>query len=160
MRPRPHHATTTTPPTAAPLPIATPALSPTAIIPAAPTPQQLTGAKTLGNGSGGFSVADVRYGEHPNDFRLVFDMAFPNTVTGDPATVIGYDGATTFYVEFTGVSGASNIATMPPHRWSCQWWRCRRPATRDRLVFKITLGKNVAFDAYYLSGARLVIDFT
>jgi hypothetical protein len=30
----------------------------------------------------------------------------------------------------------------------------------DRLVFKITLRKNAPFDAYYLSGARLVIDIT
>ena len=29
-----------------------------------------------------------------------------------------------------------------------------------RLIFKITLRKHAAFDAYYLSGARLVIDVT
>ncbi len=155
-----HRATTTTPPTAAPLPVATPSLSPIAILPAAPTPQQLTGAKTLGNGASGFSVADVRYGEHPNDFRLVFDMAFPNTVTGDPATVIGYDGATTLYVEFTGVSGASNIATMPPHQVVVSVVALPAVRNSDRLVFKITLTKKVPFDPYYLSGARLVIDFT
>ena len=74
----------TSPATSAPLPIATPAPVPTAIIPVAPTPQQLTGATTLGTGSGGFSVADVRYGVHPNDFRLVFDLAFPRH--GDRAT--------------------------------------------------------------------------
>ena len=80
-----HHATTATPPTAAPLPVATPALSPIAIIPTAPTPQQLTGQpKRSATGASGFSVADVRYGEHPNDFRLVFDMAFPDTVTRRP----------------------------------------------------------------------------
>ena len=155
-----HHATTTTPPTAAPLPVATPALSPIAILPTAPTPQQLTGTKTLGNGASGFSVADVRYGEHPNDFRLVFDMAFPNTVTGDPATVIGYDGATTLYVEFTGVSGASNIATMPPHQVVVSVVALPAVRNSDRLVFKITLTKKAAFDPYYLSGARLVIDIT
>jgi hypothetical protein len=30
----------------------------------------------------------------------------------------------------------------------------------DRLIFKITLSKHAPFDAYYLSGARLVIDVT
>jgi hypothetical protein len=155
-----HHATTTTPPTAAPVSVATPALSPIAILPTAPTPQQLTGTKTLGNGASGFSVADVRYGEHPNDFRLVFDMAFPNTVTGDPATVIGYDGATTLYVEFTGVSGASNIATMPLHQVVVSVVALPAVRNSDRLVFKITLTKKAAFDPYYLSGARLVIDIT
>jgi hypothetical protein len=155
-----HHATTTTPPTTAPLPVTTPAPSPIAILPTAPTPQQLTGAKTLGSGSSGFSVADVRYGEHPNDFRLVFDMAFPNTVTGDPATVIGFDGATTLYVEFTGVSGASNIAAMPPHQVVVSVEALPAVRNTDRLVFKITLSKHAAFDPYYLSGSRLVIDIT
>jgi Putative zinc-finger len=147
----------TSPPTAS-LPVATPA--PTAIIPSAPTPQQLTGAKTLGTGSSGFSVADVRYGEHPNDFRLVFDMAFPDTVTGDPNVVIGYDGPTTLYVEFTGVAGASNIATMPAHQVVMSVAALPMARNTNRLIFKITLSKNAPFDAYYLSGARLVIDIT
>ena len=149
----------TSPPTAS-LPVATPAVAPTAIIPSAPAPQQLTGAKTLGTGSSGFSVADVRYGEHPNDFRLVFDMAFPDSVTGDPNTVIGYDGPTTLYVEFTGVAGASNIATMPTHQVVMSVAALPMARNSYRLIFKITLSKNAPFDAYYLSGARLVIDIT
>jgi hypothetical protein len=150
----------TTPPTAAPLPIATAAPAPTAVGPSAPTPQQLTGAKTLGSGSGGFSVADVRYGEHPNDFRLVFDMAFPSTVTGSPSTVIGYDGPTTLYVEFTGVAGATNIATMPHGQVVTSVVALVMARNTNHLIFKITLSKNAPFDAYYLSGARLVIDIT
>ncbi|MFI5285626.1 MAG: zf-HC2 domain-containing protein [Candidatus Dormibacteria bacterium] len=150
----------TTPPTAAPLPIATAAPAPTAVVPSAPTPQQLTGAKTLGSGSSGFSVADVRYGEHPNDFRLVFDMAFPSTVTGSPSTVIGYDGPTTIYVEFTGVLGATNIATMPHGQVVTSVVALLMARNTNRLIFKITLSKNAPFDAYYLSGARLVIDIT
>jgi Putative zinc-finger len=148
----------TTPPTAAPLPVATPA--PTAVIPAAPTPQQLTEAKTIGTGSSGFSVADVRYGEHPNDFRLVFDMAFPNSVTGSPATVIGYAGSTTLYVEFSGVNGASNVASMPLGQVVESVVPLPMVRNTGRLIFKITLRKNAPFDAYYLSGARLVIDVT
>jgi hypothetical protein len=149
-----------TPATAAPLPVATPTLAPTPVIPSAPTPQQLTSVKTLGTGSGGFSVADVRYGEHPNDFRLVFDMAFPNTVTGDPSTVIGYDGAVTLYVEFTGVSGASNIASMPPGQVVASVEALPMVRNTGRLIFKITLRKHAPFDAYYLSGGRLIIDVT
>jgi hypothetical protein len=150
----------TTPPTVAPLPVATPAPAPTTFIPAAPSPAQLTGAKTIGTGSSGFSVADVRYGEHPNDFRLVFDMAFPGTVTGAPSTVIGYAGATTLYVEFTGVSGASNVASMPPNQVVVSVVALPMVRNTGRLIFKITLRKNAPFDAYYLSGARLVIDIT
>jgi hypothetical protein len=149
-----------TPPTTAPLPVATPAPATLPVIPAAPTPQQLTSVKTLGTASSGFSVADVRYGEHPNDFRLVFDMAFPDTVSGDPDTVIGFDGPTTMYVEFTGVNGASDIATMPSGQVVVSV--VALPMARDtgRLILKITLSKKATFDAYYLSGARLVIDVT
>ena len=149
------------PPSAAPsLPIATAVPGPTVAIPSAPTPAQLTGAKTLGTGSGGFTVADVRYGMHPNDLRLVFDLAYPNTVTGDPTTVVGYDGATTLYVEFTGVNGASNIATMPPGQVVASIVPLPMARNTSRLIFKITLRKHATFDAYYLSGGRLVIDVT
>jgi Putative zinc-finger len=144
--------------TAAPLPIATPV--PAVTLPAAPTPQQLTGVHNLGTGSGGFSVADVRIGEHLNDFRLVFDLAFPDSVTGSPATVIGYDGPTTIYVEFTGVLGTSPIQSMPPGQVVVSVVPLPMVRNTERLIFKITLSKNAPFDAYYLSGGRLIIDVT
>jgi hypothetical protein len=149
-----------TPPTTAPLPVATPAPAVTPVIPAAPTPQQLTSVKTLGTGSSGFSVADVRYGEHPNDFRLVFDMAYPDTVSGDPTTVVGFDGPTTMYVEFTGVNGASDIASMPKGQVVVSVTALPMARDTGRLIFKVTLSKKATFDAYYLAGARLVIDVT
>ena len=157
-KPRPTaHATAA--PTVAPLPVATPA-APVATVPAAPTPQQLTGSHTIGTGSSGFSVADVRIGEHPNDFRLVFDLAFPDSVSGAPTTVIGYDGPTTLYVEFTGVAGTSPIQSMPPGQIVVSVTPLPMVRNTSRLIFKITLRKNAPFDAYYLSGARLVIDIT
>jgi hypothetical protein len=156
--PRPTaHATAA--PTFAPLPVATPATAvPT--IPAAPTPAQLTGSHTIGTGSSGFSVADVRIGEHPNDFRLVFDLAYPDTVSGAPTTVIGYDGPTTLYLEFTGVTGTAPIETMPAGQVVVSVTPLPMVRNTNRLIFKITLRKNAPFDAYYLSGARLVIDIT
>jgi hypothetical protein len=157
---RPHPtAQATAVPTVAPLPVATPAPA-VATGPAAPAPGQLTGAHTIGTGSSGFSVADLRIGEHPNDFRLVFDLAFPSTVTGAPTTVIGYDGPTTLYVEFTGVVGSSPIQSMPPGQVVVSVTPLPMARNTNRLVFKITLRKNAPFDAYYLSGARLVIDIT
>lgn len=157
---RPHPtAQATAVPTAAPLPVATPAPA-VSTVPPAPTPQQLTGSHTIGTGSDGFSVADVRIGEHPNDFRLVFDLAFPSTVTGAPTTVIGYDGPTTLYVEFTGVAGTSPIDSMPPGQVVVSVTPLPMARNTSRLIFKITLRKNAPFDAYYLSGARLVIDIT
>jgi len=157
---RPHPtAQATAVPTVAPLPVATPAPA-VATGPAAPAPGQLTGSHTIGTGSSGFSVADLRIGQHPNDFRLVFDLAFPSTVTGAPTTVIGYDGPTTLYVEFTGVVGTSPIQSMPPGQVVVSVTPLPMARNTNRLVFKITLRKNAPFDAYYLSGARLVIDIT
>ncbi|HEY6470290.1 MAG TPA: hypothetical protein VI434_11025 [Candidatus Dormibacteraeota bacterium] len=157
-KPRPTaHATAA--PTVAPLPVATP-VAPVATVPAAPTPQQLTGSHTIGTGSSGFSVADVRIGEHPNDFRLVFDLAFPDSVSGAPTTVVGYDGPTTLYVEFAGVEGTAPVETMPPGQIVVSVTPLPMVRNTSRLIFKITLRKNAPFDAYYLSGARLVIDIT
>lgn len=163
------HATTTVhrpaptahasaPPTEVPLPIATPL--PVITIPPAPSPAQLTGSTKLGSGSEGFSVADVRYGQHPNDFRIVFDLAFPDTVTGAPTTVVGYDGTTTLYVEFTGVTGTAPIASPPPGQVVASIVPLPMARTSDRLIFKITLRHKAPYDAYYLSGGRLIIDVT
>jgi hypothetical protein len=163
---RPAAATTTLPratapaaipPTSVPLPVTTP---PVATGPPAPAPQQLTGITNLGTGSSGFTVADVRYGEHPNDFRLVFDLAFPNSVTGAPTTVVGYFGSTTLYVEFTGVDGTAPIGAMPPGQVVASVVPLPMVRNTGRLIFKITLRHNAPFSAYYLSGARLVIDVT
>ena len=129
-------------------------------MPSAPGRGQLTGSKTLGTGAVGFTVGDVRYGEHPNDFRLVFDLAFPNGVTGAPGTVVGYDGPTTLYVEFTGVDGTSPIKSMPPGQIVVSVVPLPMVRNTGRLIFKITLRKNAPFDAYYLSGGRLIIDVT
>jgi hypothetical protein len=157
---RPHPtALATAVPTLAPLPIATPAPAVTTV-PVAPTPQQLTGSHTLGTGASGFSVADVRYGEHPNDFRLVFDLAYPDTVSGSPETVIGYDGATTLYVEFSGVDGTAPVESMPAGQVVASVVPLPMVRNTGRLIFKITLRKNAPFDAYYLSGGRLIIDVT
>jgi Putative zinc-finger len=149
-------------PTAAPLPVATapPTAAPVATGPPAPTPQQLTKSTTLGSGSSGFTVADVRYGEHLNDFRLVFDLAYPATVTGAPSTVVGYDGPTSLYVEFTGVDGTAPIGAMPAGQIVVSVVPLPMVRDNDSLVFKITLRKNAPFDAYYLSGGRLIIDVT
>jgi Putative zinc-finger len=146
------------PPAATPFPVATPA--PVVTGPPAPAPQQLTGIKNLGTGSSGFTVADVRYGLHPHDFRLVFDLAFPSSVTGAPATVVGYFGPTTLYVEFSGVDGTAPIKAMPPGQVVVSVVPLPMVRNAGRLIFKITLSHNAPFDAYYLSGARLIIDVT
>jgi hypothetical protein len=85
-------------------------------------------------------------------------MAYPDTVSGDPNTVIGFDGPTTMYVELTGVNGASDIATMPKGQVVVSVTALPMVRGTSRLIFKITLSKKETFDAYYLSGGRLIID--
>ena len=74
--------------------------------------------------------------------------------------MIGYDGPTTIYVEFTGVNGTAPIQSMPPNQIVVSVVALPMARNTNRLTFKITLRKNAPFDAYYLSGGRLIIDVT
>ena len=59
-----------------------------------------------------------------------------------------------------GVLGASNIAAMPAHQVVVSVEALPMVRNTDRLILKITLSKKAPFNAYYLSGGRLVIDIT
>jgi hypothetical protein len=67
---------------------------------------------------------------------------------------------TTLYVEFTGVNGASDIASIPNGQVVVSVVALPMARETGHLIFKITLSKKAPFDAYYLSGGRLVIDVT
>jgi len=79
---------------------------------------------------------------------------------GAPATVVGYFGPATLYVEFTGVDGTAPIKAMPPGQVVVSVVPLPMVRNTGRVIFKITLSHNAPFDAYYLSGARLIIDVT
>jgi hypothetical protein len=74
--------------------------------------------------------------------------------------VIGFDGATTMYIEFSGVTGTAPIASPPSGQVVASVVPLPMARNSDRLVFKVTLSHKAPFDAYYLPGGRLIIDVT
>lgn len=139
-------AVATPPPTPKPTP--TPAA-------AAPSPTKLTGAQNLGAGATGVSVQDLRYGSHPNDFRIVFDLSG----SGSPATTVGFGNTTTLYVVFTGVSGSSSV-TQPSSGQEVTAVKLLQPSPiAGTTVYEITLANPATLSTIYLqSPLRLVID--
>jgi hypothetical protein len=140
--------------TAPVVPQATPAPSLT------PTPLQLTGAQTLGSGAGGYAVADLRYGVHPGDFRIVFDFSASggSTPSGSPVVTAGFGNATTLYIIFVGVApgspavsprgGVVTGVSLLPHS-----------PIAGRIVYEVTLSRAAKLSAIYLSNpTRLVLD--
>src|SRR5207253_2913814 len=84
-------------PSAAATPVPTPAATP---LPPA-SPLHLSAVHTLGSSASGYHVGSVRYGTHPNDFRMVFDLT--GASVGTPRVIMGFGNAATLYVEFVGV---------------------------------------------------------
>ncbi|MGH7686666.1 MAG: anti-sigma factor [Candidatus Dormibacteria bacterium] len=138
-------------PTPRPTPAATPAPTPNVIA----NPANLTGPQTLGAGGTGFSVQDLRYGAHPGDFRIVFDLSS----SGSPTTTVGFGNPTTLYVEFTGVTGGAS-PEQPPAGNTATAVKLLPPSTMPgKTVYEITLSKAATLQTSYLQGpVRLVID--
>ena len=128
--------------------------------PAAPNPNDLTGVHTLGSGGSGFAMQDVRYGSHPNDFRMVFDLSGGSG--GTPDVTVGFGNATTLYVEFVGVSGATPPAQ--PVAGNIVTSVQLLPQSRNnpgRTIYQITLSRAASLGTLYLNGpVRLVIDLS
>jgi len=157
QRPAPSIAATPAPPHASAAPVipTTPVATPT---PAAANPAQLTGAQTLGSGAADFTVSDLRYGAHPGDYRIVFDLTSGSSA-GTPSVTVGFGDSTTLYVVFAGVSpggippspapgGVVTSVTLLPHS-----------PIPGHLVYEVKLSKTAKLSTAYLTGpVRLVID--
>ena len=144
---------------AAPVPSLVTTPAPTA--PPAASASQLTGGRTLGQASSGYSVGDLRYGNHPGDFRIVFDISAAATAHGSaPMVITGFGDASTVFIEFVNVDGASPPA--PPAGASVTAVKLLSPSPiRDRTIYQITLSHAVKLGAFYLSSpVRLVVDLT
>lgn len=153
-----HAPTAAATPVPTPAPTATPTAAPTATPaprPAQPNPANLTGVQTLGSGASGVQVQDLRYGEHPNDFRIVFDLSGSAT----PTTQVGFGNPTTLYVEFSGVTGGTAPA-QPPAGQTATTVKLLQPSPiAGKTVYEITLAKpSTLATSYLLSPTRLVID--
>jgi Putative zinc-finger len=158
QRPAAHSAPATQVPRASVPPhTAAPTAAPTPPPSLAPSPLHLTGARTLGSGAAGYAVADLRYGTHPGDFRIVFDLTSA-TEAGSPSVTIGMGNPTTLYVIFAAVSPSE--PPVPPHSASVTDVSLLSPSPMPgHTVYEIALGKPATFSALYLSNAtRLVLD--
>jgi hypothetical protein len=121
-----------------------------------PSPLHLTGARTLGSGAAGYAVTSVRYGVHPGDFRLVFDLQSPSEA-GSPAVTAGWGNATTLYVIFAGVDPSS--PPSPPRGIVTAVTVLPAATMPGRTVYAITLSRAATFSVLYLNGpTRLVVD--
>ncbi|MBV8444626.1 MAG: hypothetical protein JOZ92_01785, partial [Candidatus Dormibacteraeota bacterium] len=157
------HGTATTPvqqvPTAAPTTIATPTAAPTpppaAVLPA------LTGAHTLGSGATQYGVNGIRYGVHPGDYRIVFDLGDTTGAGGAPTVTLGIGpGGTALYVEFNSVTPSGQPAT-PSAGGVVTGATLMLPSPAGKTVYRFSLQHSATVSAYYLFNAtRLVIDLT
>lgn len=145
-------------PTAAATPVPTPAATPVPTptpAPAQPNPAQLTGTQTLGAGATGLQVVGLRYGEHPSDFRIVFDLSGGAT----PTTQVGFGNPTTLYVEFSGVAGSPSPAQPPAGQTATAVKLLQPSPIAGKTIYQITLAKPATLGtSYLLSPTRLVID--
>ena len=100
-------------------------------------------------------MQDLRYGAHPGDFRIVFDLSG----SGSPTTTVGFGNPTTLYVEFSGVTGGTAPA-QPPAGNTATAVTLLPPSTMPgKTVYKITLSAAATLQTSYLQGpVRLVID--
>jgi hypothetical protein len=147
------HAGAAAVPTTVPTPLPTPTPP--------PSPTVLTGAKTLGSPSSGFLLDDLRYGTHPNDFRIVLDFNGANARGAAPTVIAGFGDPTTLYIELAGV-GPAAATPVPQAGNTVTAVRLLLPSpVAGRTVYELTLAHPVKLSAYYLlNPVRLVIDLT
>ena len=147
---------------AAPTAAATPRPTPTPTATPVPTPvvanpNQLTGAQNLGDGGTGFTVQDIRYGAHPGDYRIVFDLSG----SGSPTTTVGFGNATTLYVIFTGATGPAAVAQPAAGNTATAVKLLQPSPIAGKTIYEFTLSGPAKLATMYLqSPVRLVIDLS
>jgi Putative zinc-finger len=129
-------------------------------VPAAPpgTPQ-LTGAKVLGDGGSGYQVKDFRYGEHPNDFRIVLDLDAAGSASGSPKATIGFLDSTTLLVSIEGVVPAGSTGALPAGSPVSSITQLQPSPFSGAVTYQLKLSHAMTFSAGYVPGPlRLVLD--
>jgi Putative zinc-finger len=143
--------------------LASPAAQPPAATPAPAviTLPTLSSAKTFGSGATQFITADVRYGAHTGDYRLVFDLQNTTGGAGTPKVTMGFaDNGSQLYVEFTNVS-ASGQPVQPDRGGTVTGAELESNTPPGITVYRFTLSRTATLSAYYLANpVRLVIDLT
>jgi hypothetical protein len=114
---------------------------------------------TLGSGATGYHVGSLRYGTHPNDFRMVFDLT--GTGVGTPRVIMGFGNATTLYVEFVGVMPGGVPNDPLPGNTVVTAHLLSMRTIPGRTIYEFDLAHSATLSAYYLIGpARLVVDLS
>ncbi|MBV8528145.1 MAG: hypothetical protein JOZ75_07500 [Candidatus Dormibacteraeota bacterium] len=150
------HAEATPTPAATPQPTPQPTATPVPT-PAAANPNQLTGAQNLGAGGTGFAVQDIRYGAHPGDFRIVFDLSG----TGSPSTTVGFGNSTTMYVILSDTAGSATVAQPAAGNTATAVKLLQPSPIAGKTVYEFTLSGPAKLSTMYLQGPlRLVIDLS
>ncbi|HZS13897.1 MAG TPA: hypothetical protein VFC09_04805, partial [Candidatus Dormibacteraeota bacterium] len=130
--------------------------------PVAPVPAgtpQLTGVKILGDTGSGYQVKDFRYGEHPNDFRIVLDLDPAGNATGTPKATIGFLDSTTLLVSVEGVVPAGSTGSLPPGSPVTAVTQLNPSPFPNAVTYQLKLSHAMTFSAGYLAGPlRLVLD--
>ena len=122
------------------------------------TPTQLTNVQTVGTGGTGFAIEDVRYGQHPGDFRIVFDMTGG---TGFPTVTVGFKNPTTMDVVFNGAT-PSNATGVLPNTTTVTSVTILPRTTSGQTVYEYTLAHAVTVNkpGFATSPTRFILDLT
>jgi hypothetical protein len=113
----------------------------------------------LGDGGSGYQVSAFRYGQHPNDFRIVLDIGAAGSATGTPKSTIGFLDATTLLVSIEGVVPAGSTGSLPPGSVATGVTLMQPSPFANAVTYQIKLARAVTFTAGYVPGPlRLVLD--
>jgi hypothetical protein len=127
----------------------------------APAPPSLNGAKVLGDGGTGYQVSGFRYGQHPNDFRIVLDMGAAGTAAGAPKATIGMLDPTTMLVVLENVVPAGSTGSLPNTGTVTGVTLMQPSPFPNSITYQVKLARAVQFTGYYMTGPlRLVLDLT
>lgn len=120
---------------------------------------QLTGVKVIGDSGSGYQVKDFRYGEHPNDFRIVLDLDPAGTASGTPKATIGFLDSTTLLVAIDGVVPAGSTGALPAGSPVASVTQLQPSPFAGAVTYQIKLSHAMTFSAGYVPGPlRLVLD--
>ncbi|MBJ7610274.1 MAG: zf-HC2 domain-containing protein [Candidatus Dormibacteraeota bacterium] len=117
-------------------------------------------AQTFGTGATGFQVRDIRYGQQPGFFRVVFDMgAVDANAGGTPKVAVSFKDATTMLVTFVGTVPAGSVNAPAGGVISSL---ALVSSSGGQTVYRVALTHPVTVTALFLTGTspqlRFVLD--
>ncbi len=111
---------------------------------------------SLGDGGTGVQLTAIRYGIHPGDFRIVFDL----TGSTSPKTVVGFLDDQTLVVVLDGTASGDNLGSLPSTSTVTSVTRLQS-ATQGQTVIQFKLAHPVTPAQFYMtSPLRLVLDLS